>query len=150
MGYRRLLKNYLSYVEELLGTSLVEQAPASSAFSKRDLGELSAISAELAREKVLAAEAPEKSGPGPEVTLNYGELIARSVRDFGFTTTEAAAVIGVSKHTLKRWCYGGDEDQEQQITAAEFTQALARLIVARAVDDGIDAEPDRPEISSAR
>ncbi len=130
MGYRRLLKTYLAYVEQLLGTNLVEPAAASKAFSRRDLGELSAIAAELAREKLQAAEGDKSTKSISE--LDYGGLIARSIRDFGFDTAEAARAIGVDEKTLTRWCYGHSSDPAAQVVPAEFTRALAMLVVAHA------------------
>lgn len=50
MGYRSLLKIYMSYVEDVVGSNLVELAELTETFSQRELGELRTIAAETHRE----------------------------------------------------------------------------------------------------
>ncbi len=50
MGYRRLLKSYMHHVNAVLDTDLVELAAMTNALTKRDVGELRAIAAEIKRE----------------------------------------------------------------------------------------------------
>ena len=51
MGYRTLLKTYMAHVESLAGSDLVEVASITNGMSRRDLGELRAVAAELQRER---------------------------------------------------------------------------------------------------
>jgi len=50
MGYRVLLKRYMKQLRIELGNDYVETFAQSDALSKRDLGELRTLSAELTRE----------------------------------------------------------------------------------------------------
>lgn len=50
MGYRKLLKDYIAHVRDVTGSDLIELAYYAQVLSKRDIGELRAIAAELRRE----------------------------------------------------------------------------------------------------
>ena len=51
MGYRKLLKDYMSHIEAVTGSDFVELASLTNALDKRELGELRTIAAELKRER---------------------------------------------------------------------------------------------------
>lgn len=53
MGYRKLLKDYISHVEAVVGTDMIDLAALTNALSKRDIGELRSMSAELKRESFM-------------------------------------------------------------------------------------------------
>ncbi len=53
MGYRKLLKEYISHVEAIVGVDLIDIAALTNALSKRDIGELRSMSAELKRESFM-------------------------------------------------------------------------------------------------
>ena len=52
MGYRALLKQYMEQLRSLYGDDFVEMLAQSGEMSKRDIGELRAIAAELQREAI--------------------------------------------------------------------------------------------------
>ena len=52
MGYRVLLKQYMKQLREIEGTDFVEQFAKRRTMSKRDLGELRSLAAELTREQL--------------------------------------------------------------------------------------------------
>ncbi len=53
MGYRRLLKDYISHVEAIVGVDLIDIAALTNALNKRDIGELRTVTAELKRESFM-------------------------------------------------------------------------------------------------
>ena len=140
MGYRRLLKGYLAYTEQLLGVNLLASAAASGRFSKRDLGELSALTAELARER--AGETKDKSTKKKnapiggerigQAEIDYGDLLARTLRDFGLELSEASELLGIDLAQLQRWTERNSEHSEARLSPSEFTRILGLLIVNRA------------------
>ena len=52
MGYRELLKRYMTELRAAFDSDYVEELASKERFSKRELGELRTISAELNRERV--------------------------------------------------------------------------------------------------
>ncbi len=56
MGYRGLLKRYMSELRALLGSDYVEDLGRRERVSKRELGELRSIAAELNRQRFDEAE----------------------------------------------------------------------------------------------
>lgn len=54
MGYRKLLKDYIEHVRNTVGSDLVELAYYRKVLTKREIGELRAIRAELKRESAAA------------------------------------------------------------------------------------------------
>ena len=50
MGYRELIKKYMSHVDSLVGSNLVELAAITNSVNKREMGELRSLAAELKRE----------------------------------------------------------------------------------------------------
>lgn len=68
MGYRALLKKVLAAIEEETGSLPLAtlERQAGSRFSKRDLGELRALAAELCRERVPGRRpSPVPRSPSP-------------------------------------------------------------------------------------
>ena len=64
MGYRALLKQYMAQLKKLHGDDFIEKIEHTGRFSKRDLGELRAISAELHREALSKHDTDQvNSGP---------------------------------------------------------------------------------------
>ena len=53
MGYRVLLKRYMQELRRTTGTDYVQQIIDAETLSKREVGELRSIAAELTRETIL-------------------------------------------------------------------------------------------------
>lgn len=130
MGYRRLFKNYLKHVNSLLGTTLVETTGASKVFSKRDLGEMSAMAAELDRETLAQRGKPPSDRPAAD--YDPGELLSHLLRGLNLTRQEAADALRVDVDTINRWCSPADEQQRGEDDAiadrAYFTHVVCQLI----------------------
>lgn len=56
MGYRDLLKTYMAQLRVVLGSDYVEELGEQSRLTRRELGELRTISAELNRESFVDAD----------------------------------------------------------------------------------------------
>lgn len=56
MGYRELLKSYMAQLRAVLGSDYVEELGEQSRLTRRELGELRTISAELNRESFVDAD----------------------------------------------------------------------------------------------
>jgi len=122
----------MAHVERLLGTPLVESAAAVKNFSKRDLGELRAMAAELSREafsgQAQLAKSSEQDSNLHSTNPQFGKLLALTVCEFQLTKTEAASAIGVNEKILSDWCSGAAAPP----THSEFIQAITALIAASA------------------
>ena len=147
MGYRRLLKSYLKHVEQLIGTSLVELSSASELFTKRDVGELNVLAAELAREQF-------RNRPTQDKPPDHGALLAAAIRSLNLSVEQAAAITALDVKTINRWCYT-EADQEGSaptLCAEEFSRVLFALLSWHAAQP-LDAEAEEklrsPPISAA-
>jgi hypothetical protein len=56
MGYRELLKSYMAQLRAVLGSDYVEELGKKTRLTKREIGELRTISAELTRESFVNAD----------------------------------------------------------------------------------------------
>lgn len=56
MGYRELLKSYMAQLRAVLGSDYVEELGKQTRLTKREIGELRTISAELTRESFVNAD----------------------------------------------------------------------------------------------
>lgn len=54
MGYRALLKHYIAQLRKLVGDDYIEEITHSDGLSRREIGELRTIAAELQREALLS------------------------------------------------------------------------------------------------
>ena len=84
MGYRKLLKDYMTHVAQVTGTDLVELGALTNAFNKRDLGELRTIAAELKRESF-----------DKEAAINHNHLVHELLSEGQLGLEELEAVSGV-------------------------------------------------------
>ena len=137
MGYRRLLQRYLAHVDQLLGSSLVEQTPASGLFTQRDLGQLKGLAAEAAREKSASQLGQLETGKADNVPPDLGGLLAETIRHYNLSVEEVARISATDVTSINRWCYGSPEMAAEKIfdspncplTEQEFTRVLAALLV---------------------
>lgn len=61
MGYRKLLKQYMAHVREVYGSDAIELAAMTNALTKRELGELRTLTAEINREAFEHAQVPNRN-----------------------------------------------------------------------------------------
>lgn len=78
MGYRKLLKDYMSHIGAVLGSDLVELAALTQALSRRELGELRTIAAELKREGYTDGE-PQNYDPVVRSLIETGEISLQDI-----------------------------------------------------------------------
>ena len=88
MGYRRLLKDYMAHINSVVGSDLVELAGLTQAFSRRELGELRTIVAELKRE-----------GYAEHEPQNYNHLV-RALIEAGIVSLDEIASAEKFEETL--------------------------------------------------
>ena len=132
MGYRRLLKSYLQHVDQLIGSTLIETVIESALFCKRDLGELSGIAAEVARENANRDRPPE---------VDYGALLVEVIRGNALTVEEVADLSQMKTATLNQWCYGETEGGIAPLTDKEFSQILFAVLGSKVRQRALMAGP---------
>jgi len=110
MGYRKLLKDYMHHVADVLGSDLVELAVLTHALGKRDVGELRAIAAELKRESFDAA-APRSYDYVVRALLAQGRL----------DIEQLDAIIGVD-HPLPDEALDEEEFREMLLNVAALVR----------------------------
>ncbi len=84
MGYRKLLKDYMTHVSQVTGVDLVELGALTNAFNRRDLGELRTIAAEMKRESF-----------DTEAAINHNPIVRKLLTEGRITLEELEAVSGV-------------------------------------------------------
>jgi hypothetical protein len=117
MGYRKLLKDYMRHIEAAIGTDLVELATLTNAMSKRDIGELRAIAAELKRESF--SERP---------VHNYDHLVHSMLLQGKISVEQLGNIEGIEP---------GDDDEA--IPEDKFQRILLTLVDYSAA---ADAKPE--------
>jgi len=127
MGYRELLKKYIRHLEIYAGDNFIEAPNREPLLTKRDLGELRAIAAEITRE--------DWSGRAVDRVENYNYRLRVLMNRYTLTVPDAAALIGVDAETVRRWRMGPRSDRylamsERQFS--EFENALDRWLNSEA------------------
>lgn len=134
MGYRRLLKNYLQHVDQLLGSTLVETVSESELFTKRDLGELKNIAAEMTREKANRESA---------TNMDVGAMLVEVIRGAGLTVEEVAYLTNVPTKTLNLWCYSDHNSGISPPTSTEFKQIVLAVLSWQVEKRALAANPQQ-------
>ncbi len=119
MGYRKLLKEYMHHVDAVLGSDLVELAAMTNALSKRDIGELRVIAAELKRDSFTE-----------QLNADYDHVVHSMLKDGQIRVEQLAGIDGLEV---------GDEDE---VMSPEAFQRILLTLLALASDDD-DAEADK-------
>ena len=104
MGYRKLLKDYMSHIDAVVGSDLVELAGLTQAFSRRELGELRTIAAELKREG-YAQDEPQNYDHLVRALIESGDITLEDVaraHKFDDALAEMPATADVLRDTLLR------------------------------------------------
>lgn len=119
MGYRALLKRYLLHVETLAGDTYIEADASEPVLSKRDLGELRTIAAELKREHATGND----SGDVPNYNYRLRLLLTRN----GLAPSKAAERAGLDRPLVESWCEPPAAPTYRAMTAEEFEHITRRL-----------------------
>lgn len=98
MGYRELLKKYIRYLELYQGDNFIETIPAAKEqiFSKRDLGELRTVAAEVFRE-----HQGEEGSASRVQNNNYRFRLL--LNRYGLSVEQAADLVDAAEETVRRW-----------------------------------------------
>ena len=108
MGYRKLLKDYMSHIDAVVGSDLIELGALTNAFSKRDIGELRALAAELKRD-VYTRKKP----------TNYDEMVRQLLIEEEINLEQLGEICGIEV---------GSEDEH--LTTEQFRRILVSIVNA--------------------
>lgn len=121
MGYRELLKSYIRHLELVAGDNYIEQTCNEPVLSKRDLGELRTLAAEVQRSAYRATEVPRVE--------NYNHRLRVLMNRHALTADQVAQLMEQPRTTVRRWRTNPGSDHYRPMTEAEFTQFEAALNV---------------------
>ena len=121
MGYRELLKNYIRFLELHAGDNFIETIPDSRerVLSRRDLGELRSIAAEIYRE---SHESPERTR-----VENRNYRFRLLLNRYGLSVPVAAELAGVDEDRVRRWRTHPRSRRYLPMTAGEYDAFEASL-----------------------
>ena len=114
MGYRELLKKYMRHLEVCFGDNFVDDLNRESSFTKRDLGELRTIAAEIARESydVRAMRRVDSYNYRLRVLMRHHELSATTV----------AELLGVGVEMVQRWRVNPNSEDYIAMQGTQFAE----------------------------
>lgn len=113
MGYRELLKNYIRHLELVAGDNYIEQETSEPVLSKRDLGELRTLAAEIHRDAYRAVEVGRVD--------NYNYRLRVLMNRHALDAEQVAALSGVPKAVVRRWRTNPASERYLPMTEADFT-----------------------------
>lgn len=126
MGYRELLKKYIRHLEIYAGDNYIEAPNRERLLTKRDLGELRALAAEITRD--------DWSGRDVDRVENYNYRLRVLMNRYALTVSDAAALIGVDTETVRRWRMGPRSDRYLAMSERQFSD------FAKALDRWLSSE----------
>lgn len=112
MGYRKLLQTYIRHVEICTGDNFIETRLEEPPLSKRDLGELRSVSAEITRE----------AWQGRRLSPNYNARLRVSMNRHALTVEDTASLLGVDDDTVRRWRAGPKSGRHLEMSEAQFRE----------------------------
>lgn len=119
MGYRALLKKYIRHLEIVAGDNYIESAVNEPVLSKREMGELRTLSAEINRDAFQAAEVSRVE--------NYNYRLRVLMNRYALTPDKVAELCGTKPASVRRWRTSPASDRYQSMTETEFTRFEAAL-----------------------
>jgi len=114
MGYRALLKKYIRHLEIVAGDNYIESPVNEPVLSKREMGELRTLSAEINRDAFQAAEVSRVE--------NYNYRLRVLMNRYALTPDKVAELCGTNPVVVRRWRTSPASDRYQSMTETEFAR----------------------------
>ncbi|MEZ5560300.1 MAG: hypothetical protein R3E86_17365 [Pseudomonadales bacterium] len=113
MGYRELIKKYIRHLELVAGDNFIELPSNEPVLSKRELGEL----------KTLAAEVGRDAYQGHEVDRvgNYNYRLRILMNRYALSADDVAELCGVEATLVRRWRTSPASQRYRSMSESEFT-----------------------------
>lgn len=141
MGYRELLKKYIRHLELCTGDNYIEFGSREPVLSKRDIGELRTLAAEIARDAI--------SGGDVMRVDNYNYRLRVLMNRYALTVSEAATFAAVEPDLVRRWRTAPKSSQYVAMSESAFSrfegaltlwlESESKANVESQVDPGTDA-----------
>lgn len=119
MGYRELLKTYIRHLELVAGDNFIEHPTREPVLSRRDLGELRTLAAEIHRDFYRGAEVARIE--------NYNFRLRVLMNRHGLPADQVADIARVPPEIVRRWRTNPDSERYLPMTEADFTRFEAAL-----------------------
>lgn len=119
MGYRELLKNYMRHLELVAGDNFVETACGEPVLSKRDLGELRTLAAELARDAHGGADLGRVG--------NFNFRLRVLMNRHALSIAQVAELSLAMPATVRRWRTNPVSENYLAMSEAEFSRFESAL-----------------------
>lgn len=123
MGYRELLKSYIRHLELVAGDNFIELETSEPVLTRRDLGELRTLAAEIHRDAYRAAEVGRVE--------NYNYRLRVLMNRHALSADQVAELTGASRNSVGRWRTNPASERYLPMTEAEFSRfelALSRWL----------------------
>ena len=112
MGYRELLKKYIRHLEVTAGDNYIEAASKEALLSKRDLGELRTLAAEINRAGY--------SADGIERVENYNYRLRVLMNRYALDPEDVARMLELPVNAIRRWRTTPKSERYQAMSESEF------------------------------
>lgn len=119
MGYRELLKSYIRHLELVAGDNFIELENSEPVLSKRDLGELRTLAAEIHRDAFRGAELGRVD--------NYNYRLRVLMNRHALSADQVAELSGTPRSVVRRWRTNPASDRYLPMTEGEFSRFEAAL-----------------------
>lgn len=119
MGYRELLKSYIRHLELVAGENFIERISSEPVLSKRDLGELRTVAAEIRRDAYRGAEVSRVE--------NYNYRLRILMNRHALGTDQVAELADVNESMVGRWRTNPASERYQPMTEADFARFESAL-----------------------
>lgn len=119
MGYRELLKNYIRHLELAAGENYIERETREPVLSKRDLGELRTLAAEVQRDAYSATEISRVE--------NYNFRLRVLMNRHALTADLVAQLTGVEPSLVRCWRTNPASKRYRVMSESDFARFEAAL-----------------------
>jgi len=120
MGYRELLKKYILHLELTAGDHFIESESREPVLTKRDLGELRTLAAEISRDAWKGEEADR--------VANFNYRLRVLMNRHGLSAGRLAEIAGVEVERVRRWRTSPKSSSYQSLNAADYAE-LERTVI---------------------
>jgi hypothetical protein len=131
MGYRELLKKYIRFLELYQGDNFIETIPEAKEqiFTKRDLGELRTVAAEVFREHQGTEGVPTR-------VRNNNYRFRLLLNRYGLSVEQAARLVEAAEEKVRRWRTHPRSRRYLEMSDQEFVAFEERLDAWLEVGEG--------------
>lgn len=123
MGYRALLKKYIRHLEIVTGENYIEVAATEPVLSRREIGELQTLSAEINRDAFQATEVSRIE--------NHNYRLRVLMNRYALTAQQVAALCDIPTEIVRCWRTSPKSDRYRPMSESEFARfedALTRWL----------------------